>query len=65
MGDRRREGQTGLENDKETPYNFVIAASKPFTTTNLTAKVTFSRVVLAGGKLADTARQVTVTTAGK
>jgi hypothetical protein len=54
-----------LETGKETPYNFVIAASKPFTTTNLTAKVTFSRVVLAGGKLADTARQVIVTTADK
>jgi hypothetical protein len=45
-------------------FNFVVAAAKPFTRTNLTAKVSFSRVVLEGGKLAD-ARQVTVKPAAK
>jgi hypothetical protein len=40
-------------------FHFVIATDKPFTTTNPTAKVTFNRVVLEGGKLADAARQVT------
>jgi hypothetical protein len=54
-----------LEPTKEATYNFVIVASKPFTTTNLTAKVTFSRVVLAGGKLADANTAVTVTPATK
>jgi predicted anti-sigma-YlaC factor YlaD len=46
-------------------FNFVVTASKPFTRTNLTAKVTFSRVVLEGGKLADVAKQVTFNSAGK
>ncbi len=55
----------GLAAGATNAFHFVIATEKPFTITNLTAKVTFSRVVLAGGKLADTARQVTVTTADK
>lgn len=42
-----------LEPKKETSFNFVITSSEPFTTTNLTAKVSFSRVVLEGDKLAD------------
>ncbi len=42
-----------LEPKKETSFNFVITGSQPFTTTNLTAKVSFSRVVLAGEKVAD------------
>lgn len=50
-----------LEPAKETAYNFVIAANKPFTSTNLTAKVTFSRVVLEGGKPADVSKAVSVT----
>jgi hypothetical protein len=54
-----------LEPTKEATYNFVIAASQPFTTTNLTAKVTFSRVVLAGGKLADASTAVSVMPATK
>jgi hypothetical protein len=41
--------------------NFVITADKPFTTTNLTAKVSFTRVVLEGGKLADVGKDVSVT----
>jgi hypothetical protein len=45
-------------------FNFVVTAAKPFTTTNLTPKVIFSRVVLEGGKLADV-RQVTVADAVK
>jgi hypothetical protein len=42
-----------LEPKKEASFNFVITSSQPFTTTNLTAKVSFSRVVLEGEKLAD------------
>jgi hypothetical protein len=52
-----------LEPDRETTYNFVVTPDKPFTTTNLTAKVSFNRVVLAGGKLADANRDVRVTAA--
>jgi ABC-type uncharacterized transport system permease subunit len=41
-----------LEPQTATSYNFVITARQPFTSTNLTAKVSFSRVVLEGEKLA-------------
>jgi hypothetical protein len=44
----------------ETTFNFVVSSPQPWTTTNLTAKITFSRVVLDGGKLADVQRDVTV-----
>jgi hypothetical protein len=55
----------GLAAGATNAFHFVIAAEKPFTTTNLTAKVNFNRVVLAGGKLADANKDVTVTTATK
>ena len=42
-------------------FNFVVAAAKLITTTNLTAKISFSRVVLEGGKLADPGRDVIIT----
>jgi hypothetical protein len=52
-----------LEPKNETTFNFVITSNQPFATTNLTAKVSFSRVVLEGEKLADpkTAVQITNT----
>jgi hypothetical protein len=46
-------------------FNFVIAADKPFTSTNLTAKVSFSRVVLEGGRLADANKEVQIQNADK
>jgi hypothetical protein len=55
----------GLAAGTTNAFYFVIATDKPFTTTNLTAKVTFSRVVLEGGKLADAAKDVSVTQAVK
>lgn len=45
-------------------FHLVIATDRA-TTTNLAARVTFSRVVLAGGKLADATKQVAVTPAAK
>lgn len=33
-----------------TTFNFVITSSQSFATTNLSAKVSFSRVILEGGK---------------
>jgi hypothetical protein len=42
-----------LKPNDETSFNFVITSSQPFASTNLTAKVSFSRVVLEGEKLAD------------
>jgi hypothetical protein len=53
--------KTGLEPRGETTFNFVITNPQPFTTTNLTAKVSFNRIVLDGGKQADLTKQVTVT----
>jgi hypothetical protein len=49
-----------LEAGKETTFNFVVAGERPFTTTNLTAKVSFNRVVLERGKLADPAKDVQI-----
>lgn len=55
----------GLAAGATNAFHFVIASDKPFTTTNLTAKVTFSRVVLEGGKLADVTKDVSVMEAAK
>jgi hypothetical protein len=46
-------------------FNFVLAAARPLTSTNLTAKVSFSRVVLEGGKVADASREVQIQRAEK
>lgn len=54
------QNKTGLEPKGETTFNFVITSPQPFTTTNLTAKVSFSRVVLDGGRLADVAKDVRI-----
>ncbi len=53
-----------LEPGATNAFNFVIATDRA-TTTNLAARVTFSRVVLEGGKLADATKQVSVTPATK
>ena len=55
------QNHTGLEPKAEATFNFVITSPQPWTTTNLTAKISFSRVVLDGGKLADVKRDVSVT----
>ena len=59
------QNKTSLEPKGEATFNFVITSPQPFTTTNLTAKVTFSRVVLDGDKLADVTKQVSVTAAAQ
>jgi hypothetical protein len=51
-------GKSGLEPKGETTFNFVVASPRPFTTTNLTAKVSFSRLVLEGGKVIDATQNV-------
>jgi len=51
---------TSLEPKAETSFNFVINSSQPFTTTNLTAQVSFSRVVLAGDKPANPNKDVII-----
>ena len=54
------QNHTGLEPRAEATFNFVVTSPQPFTTTNLTAKVSFSRVVLDGDKLADMRQDVAV-----
>jgi hypothetical protein len=41
-------------------YYFVLGISKPLISTNLTAKVSFNRVVIEGGKLADMRKDVQI-----
>lgn len=50
-----------LEPKQETTFNFVITNPQPLISTNLTAKVSFSRVVLEGEKLADPKTDVQIT----
>jgi hypothetical protein len=41
-------------------FHFVVASDKPFATTNLTAKLTFTRLVLEGGKQGDPKKDVAI-----
>jgi hypothetical protein len=50
----------GLAAAATNAFHFVITTDKPFTATNLMAKVSFNRVVLEGGKLADIAKDVQI-----
>jgi len=54
------EDKTGLATGATNAFHFVVTTDKPLTTTNLTAKVTFSRLVLQGGKLADATKDVQI-----
>jgi hypothetical protein len=42
-----------LEPKKEATFNFIITTPQAFSSTNLTAKVSFNRLLLADNKLAD------------
>jgi hypothetical protein len=57
--------KSGLASGATNTFNFVITSPHPFSTTNLTAKVAFSRVLLAGDKPVDVRQSVTVTAAVK
>jgi hypothetical protein len=59
--DWRRKNQPVLGPKREATSPFVIASPQPFDITNLTARVSFSRVILDGNKLADIPRDVTIT----
>jgi len=56
------QNKTGLTAGGTNEFNFVITSSQPFTTTNLTAKINFSRVVLDSGAVADVNKSVSVRT---
>lgn len=49
-----------LASSKETTYNFVITAIRPLASTNLTTKVTISRLILDGGKNGDVNKDVQI-----
>jgi hypothetical protein len=49
-----------LEPKKEASFNIIITSSRPFTTTNLTAKVSFSRLILEDGKSVNPNEEVTI-----
>ena len=55
----------GLAVGATNAFLFVVASDRPFSSTNLTAKVTVTRVVLESGKLADPRRDVNVEPAWK
>ena len=50
----------GLAAGATNAFHFVLASDKPFSTTNLTARVSLSRVTLEGGRLADVAKDVRI-----
>jgi hypothetical protein len=51
-----------LAPNAETAFNFVVNLAKPLVATNLTSKVSFSRIILEGGKLADVNKDVQIET---
>lgn len=55
----------GLPSGATNTFNFVITTPKPITTTNLTAKLSVTRIVLEGGKLADVAKEVVIQRGGQ
>lgn len=59
------EGRSKLAAGATNSFQFVIASDKLSSTSTLTAKVTFSRVVLDGGKAADVTKSVQIEHAGK
>ena len=53
----------GLSPNADTTYDFVITGQHPFSTTNLTAKVLFTKAVLSDNKQIDVAKEITITPA--
>ena len=56
------QNKTDLKPKAETTFNFVVTNPQPFATTNLTAKISFSRLVLENGQVADVNKTVNITT---
>jgi hypothetical protein len=50
----------GLAAGATNSFYFVVQSSKPIQTTNLTAKITFNRLVLDGGKIVDANKNVEI-----
>jgi hypothetical protein len=56
------QNKIGLESKAETKFNFVITSPRPLATSNLTAKVIFSRLILDSGPVTDLRNEVIVKT---
>jgi len=52
--------KSGLEPKATNAFHFVVTSSKPLESTNLTAKVVFTRLVLEGGKSVDPKKNVVI-----
>jgi hypothetical protein len=50
----------GLAAGATNAFHFVVTSEKPFATTNLTARVSFSRLVLERGKVANPVKDVQI-----
>lgn len=59
------EDKTTLAAGATNAFHFVVTADKPITTTNLTTKVSITRIVLEGGKLADAANDAQIQPSNK
>jgi hypothetical protein len=55
-----KKDQPTLEPKKVASFNFVITSPQPFATTNLTAKVSFNRLILEGGASVNPKDNVTI-----
>jgi hypothetical protein len=54
------QNKTVLEPKAEAKFNFVITTARPLVSSNLTAKVIFSRLILDGGKPVDPRQEVEI-----
>jgi hypothetical protein len=54
------QNKIGLEPDAANSFNFVVTSPRPFATTNLTAKVSFSRLILSDGKSVNPSKEVVI-----
>jgi hypothetical protein len=61
----RNVNKAGLPAGGTNEFNFVITSPQPFATTNLTAKINFSRVVLESGQVVDVDKEVQIQNAEK
>src|SRR5690242_19598782 len=49
-----------LKPKKEATFNLIVSSPRPFTTTNLTAKVSFSHLILEDGKVGNPNKDITI-----
>lgn len=60
-----KKGRAALKSGNEATFNFVVNTAKPVTSSNITAKVLFNRVVMEDGNSIDVRKDVQVTAALK